>query len=333
MTISLKTRKMLWGRSANRCSMPDCRRQLVEDESETDDPSIVGEEAHIVASEKNGPRGTYDLPADKRDYYDNLILLCNIHHKIIDDQPLKYGVEELRKIKENHINWVNLNLDIDRQKLKDDETYASYIDEWQRMVDVDNWNGWSSNVLGGGQPHMMASHLESLKKLNEYILNRVWPNRYPDLEIAFKEFRHVLNTFTNIFEKYLERHGRDETEMLRTEKIYHIDEWNPERYEALYKKFEYHVNLTEDLMLELTRSANRVCDTIRKTLFPGFRLKEGVLLITEGLCIDLTFKTKRTEYHNDNEHFNGLKDFMEIRTTRDWHYGEGISEDYFLTLE
>ena len=43
MGISLKTHKMLWGRAANRCAFPECRRELVMDASETDDKSLIGE--------------------------------------------------------------------------------------------------------------------------------------------------------------------------------------------------------------------------------------------------------------------------------------------------
>jgi hypothetical protein len=103
MTISLKTRKMLWGRSGGMCAI--CREPLFEDESETDDPSVLGEECHIVAREKDGPRGDNPLPEEKRDLFANLILLCLKHHKIIDDQPDKYAVEVLHQIKADHLKW------------------------------------------------------------------------------------------------------------------------------------------------------------------------------------------------------------------------------------
>ncbi len=56
MGISLKTRKMLWGRAANRCAFRDCRKELVVDATETDDESLVGEECHIVAREEGGAK-------------------------------------------------------------------------------------------------------------------------------------------------------------------------------------------------------------------------------------------------------------------------------------
>ena len=75
MSISLKTHKMLWGRSGMMCAFPDCKKELVSDESETDDPSLIGEEAHIVGKTENSPRGKSDLPSEQRDKFDNLILL------------------------------------------------------------------------------------------------------------------------------------------------------------------------------------------------------------------------------------------------------------------
>ena len=57
MAISLKTAKMLWGRAAGRCSMPECRQPLVIDSTETDNEALIGDMCHIVAET--------DLPPDR----------------------------------------------------------------------------------------------------------------------------------------------------------------------------------------------------------------------------------------------------------------------------
>ena len=49
----------------------------------TDDPSVFGEEAHIVAQAASGPRAGQVVNVDS---YDNLILLCSKDHKRVDDQ-------------------------------------------------------------------------------------------------------------------------------------------------------------------------------------------------------------------------------------------------------
>ncbi len=110
MTITNKTRKILWGRSGNRCAI--CRRELIKDSTTTDDEAVIGEECHIVAREANGPRGSSSLPLNKRDELDNLILLCRNHHKEVDDQPKTFTVEVLKEIRARHEAWVRESLSI-----------------------------------------------------------------------------------------------------------------------------------------------------------------------------------------------------------------------------
>src|SRR5579871_6459605 len=145
MSISTKTHKMLWGRAANRCAFPECRRELVMNASETDDESLVGEECHIIAREHNGPRGGSSMTAQERDKYSNLILLCNVHHQLIDDQPNTYTVEYLKALKASHEQWVRESLQgFDPIKQREDEYYASLVDEWVTRADLDNWLAWTS---------------------------------------------------------------------------------------------------------------------------------------------------------------------------------------------
>src|SRR5258708_10748880 len=128
MTISLKNQKKLWGRSANRCAI--CRREMVIDATETDDESIVGDACHMVAEEQSGPRGDASLSPEQRDKYDNLLLLCKVHHKLVDDQVGTYTVEKLKEIKANHEKWVRESLkEFDSAKQHDDEVYAGYVEE------------------------------------------------------------------------------------------------------------------------------------------------------------------------------------------------------------
>jgi len=53
----------------------------------------------IYAKEENGPRGKSALPCEQRDIYSNLLLLCQKHHKIIDDHEKQYPVKTLDEIK------------------------------------------------------------------------------------------------------------------------------------------------------------------------------------------------------------------------------------------
>lgn len=99
MAITDRTRRLLWGRSAARCAL--CRRHLVEDETRASEASVVGEEAHIIARSPGGPRYV-PLTADQVDHISNLVLLCRIHHKQVDDQVQDFTVDALRFIKAQH---------------------------------------------------------------------------------------------------------------------------------------------------------------------------------------------------------------------------------------
>ena len=55
MSITVKTRKILWARSGNQCAFPGCRQELVEKVQGIGSDIVVGVEAHIVPRKRNGP--------------------------------------------------------------------------------------------------------------------------------------------------------------------------------------------------------------------------------------------------------------------------------------
>ena len=68
--------------------------------------AILGEMAHIVADRPEGPRGDHEKTRDFLRSYENLILLCSEHHHLIDQDQVKYTVEELTRLKREHEAWV-----------------------------------------------------------------------------------------------------------------------------------------------------------------------------------------------------------------------------------
>jgi len=75
-----------------------------------DREAVIGEECHIIGRKPSGSRHDPEANVDL-DTYDNLVLLCRNHHKLIDDQPTEYGIERLKRIKVNHEKWVRDTLD------------------------------------------------------------------------------------------------------------------------------------------------------------------------------------------------------------------------------
>jgi hypothetical protein len=85
--------------SGNLCAFPKCTTPLVDPTS----GSIVGEICHIKGDKKNGAARYDKNQSDKeRQGFDNLLLLCNVHHKIVDDDEVAYTVERLIQMKKDH---------------------------------------------------------------------------------------------------------------------------------------------------------------------------------------------------------------------------------------
>jgi len=129
MAISNYSRKLLWGRSGNRCAI--CQRELVMGSESDDRDSIVGEECHIVSGRPAGPRHDPNAPRAITDGYDNLVLLCRVHHKQVDDQVAAFPVQVLKDLKERHEQWVRQSLSdlrtallLDPIRIRGDETSA-----------------------------------------------------------------------------------------------------------------------------------------------------------------------------------------------------------------
>ena len=107
--IPMKTRLILYAQSAGQCSMYGCNEKIVFPTSYG--KSQIGNFAHIEALNEDGARFNPNLPPEERNLEDNLIVLCPNCHKKVDDDPKKYSVEFLKKMKKEHIMKMELLLE------------------------------------------------------------------------------------------------------------------------------------------------------------------------------------------------------------------------------
>jgi len=86
--------------SGNQCAEPNCKKKLIARDEET----IISKICHIEAANENGPRYNQSQTDEERRHFDNLILLCDECHSIIDnnDNEVKYPVALLKEWKRNH---------------------------------------------------------------------------------------------------------------------------------------------------------------------------------------------------------------------------------------
>lgn len=82
--ISVKNQNLLWAVSGGRCQYEGCNKILHTDilTKKKYNSAYV---AHIVADEPNGPRGDLLRSKELADDINNLMLLCDVHHRLVDN--------------------------------------------------------------------------------------------------------------------------------------------------------------------------------------------------------------------------------------------------------
>jgi len=93
-----KTIKKLFAVSGNRCAFPKCEIPLIDNLS----GKVTGKICHIRAKSPGGPRYDPSQSDEERDAFENLLLMCPIHHDVIDADPESYTVSRLGEIKAKH---------------------------------------------------------------------------------------------------------------------------------------------------------------------------------------------------------------------------------------
>jgi hypothetical protein len=115
-SIPDKVKIRLWGKAAGRCQYDGCNKPLWKDEhtkAEFNSAYI----AHIIADSPKGPRGHATLSKQLKDDISNLMLMCDIHHRLIDKEDVKgHPVERLRGMKFKHENRIEVVTSIDGDK-------------------------------------------------------------------------------------------------------------------------------------------------------------------------------------------------------------------------
>lgn len=96
-----KARLLVWGRAAGRCQFTNCGKRLDHDLVSGELGKNFAYLAHNVASSPGGVRGDPELSHELADDPDNIVLICDVHHRVIDDQKNSgtYDVAAVRAMK------------------------------------------------------------------------------------------------------------------------------------------------------------------------------------------------------------------------------------------
>jgi hypothetical protein len=133
--VSTKTRCVIWARSAGRCHYPGCNKPLIGDLVANNDDGNFGFIAHIVAEKPDGPRGDPVRSPQLADEPANLMLLCHIHHKLVDvDEVDEHPEQRLLEMKEVHESRIGIVTDIAADRASHVLRYGSKIGAQESVV-------------------------------------------------------------------------------------------------------------------------------------------------------------------------------------------------------
>lgn len=97
MATSAPTIKRLFALSGNRCAFPGCNNPLIDRNG-----VLIADVCHIAGARPGAARYDASQTEEQRQAFDNLIVLCPNHHRIIDSDEVTYTRAVLRKMKQAH---------------------------------------------------------------------------------------------------------------------------------------------------------------------------------------------------------------------------------------
>jgi hypothetical protein len=105
-----KQKAALWVMAGGRCEYNGCNKRL-DRNILTQHRVMLAEHAHIIGYKKGGPRGGC-LSEQLAHDISNIMLVCAVCHKTIDDLDDDYSVETLREMKRKHEEFIDGLYDI-----------------------------------------------------------------------------------------------------------------------------------------------------------------------------------------------------------------------------
>jgi hypothetical protein len=101
--IPNKIQNVLWGRAAGRCQYAGCNKLLIGEQISGAGNANKSYVAHVVGDSPDGPRGDPILSPKLAHDPDNLMLVCDEHHRVIDREMVDtHSVDVLREMKRRH---------------------------------------------------------------------------------------------------------------------------------------------------------------------------------------------------------------------------------------
>lgn len=216
------------------------------------------------------------------------------------------------------INAFQNNNTVNQKENVEIKIWNVIIYKWCDYIDIDNWYKWTSSLILGFQPNMNISINKKLKELVEWMFVRVWPDSYSEVKMAMLNFFNILDDFLKLFDRYYKK-----------KRNYYIIKTYTESGLNL-NAYTYYIMLIRDLVFELTRAANYICDIVRQSIDAEFRTTEGKISVYFGQDVNSEYIICKPEYSCNERKllmpYKELEQFKIDRFKRDIHEGPCLEE-------
>ena len=139
IAVTHLTRAILWARAAGRCQYAGCNKPLIGDLISGAEDANFGFVAHIVAELATGPRGDAVRSPLLANDVNNLMLMCHVHHKLIDvDDVVGHPEPRLLAMKGAHEQRIEIVTDIGQDRASYVLRYAANIGDHTSPIPYDD---------------------------------------------------------------------------------------------------------------------------------------------------------------------------------------------------
>lgn len=174
----LPTIKRLFTFCRNQCAYPGCTDEIIKD------GTVVGDICHIEGAKPGSARHCEEQCPEERHGYENLVLLCKLHHTKVDGDEAAYTVDRLKAMKQAHedeatplpIGLVDTAVNLFVALVETDSVSASTIHV--ETMNVTALPSVSSDAFGPGQGPLalLAPELARVLAHQIYMLDRAMVN-------------------------------------------------------------------------------------------------------------------------------------------------------------
>lgn len=205
------------------------------------------------------------------------------------------------------------NYDVEQPSTKrnqeTDEIYLNYCSRIFNYLWYKKYSGWAE-MLTSSTPRVSVDLLDDFETLREYLDSRFSHEGYEAFDRIFSAMSLWVEDFLDVFNLYAE--SRDKICRIR---LFYKEELRNLTYDEDRENYNAYVDLIRNMVFELTCLGNQLLKEARRVkvdFIPDF----GIFSI-DGISHKRNGIVKF--FYRKGELYNGLKDFLDVATTREFY--------------